>query len=87
MQPVQYCLCRMVLFQGFCCNKYLGCLSFFIAFKVYHRGDTRQVSFGDNTTVIQLSSNEPRSEKTGLRGFRPGSTQTGLHSHRRWLET
>ena len=26
---------------------------------------------------------EPRSEKTGLRGFRPGRTQTGLHSHRR----
>ena len=30
---------------------------------------------------------EPRSEKTGLRGFRPGPTQTGLYSHRRWLET
>ena len=29
---------------------------------------------------------EPRSEKTGLRGFRPGLTQTGLYSHRRWLE-
>ena len=25
--------------------------------------------------------------KTGLRGFRPGPTQTGLYSHRRWLET
>ena len=30
---------------------------------------------------------EPRSEKTGLRGFRPGPTQTELHSHRRWLES
>ena len=30
---------------------------------------------------------EPRSEKTGLRGFRPGPTQPGLYSHRRWLET
>ena len=29
---------------------------------------------------------EPRSEKTGLRGFRPGPTKTGLYSHRRWLE-
>ena len=29
---------------------------------------------------------EPRSEKTGLRGFRPGPTQTKLHSDRRWLE-
>ena len=30
---------------------------------------------------------EPRSEKTGLRGFRPGPTQTGLYNHTRWLET
>ena len=30
---------------------------------------------------------EHRSEKTDLRGFRPGPTQTGLYSHRRWLET
>ena len=29
---------------------------------------------------------EPHCEKTGLRGFRPGLTQTGLYSHRRWLE-
>ena len=29
---------------------------------------------------------EPRSEKTGLQGFRPGLTQTGLYSHRRSLE-
>ena len=29
---------------------------------------------------------EPRCEKTGLRGFRPGPTQTGLYSHRRWIE-
>ena len=24
--------------------------------------------------------------KTGLRGFRPGPTKTGLYRHRRWLE-
>ena len=29
---------------------------------------------------------EPRSEKTGLRGFRPGPTQTRLYNHTRWLE-
>ena len=29
---------------------------------------------------------EPRREKTGLRGFRQGLTQTGLCSNRRWLE-
>ena len=34
------------------------------------------------TTII----NEPRREKTGLRGFRPGPTQTGLYSLRSRLE-
>ena len=29
---------------------------------------------------------EPRREKTGLRGFRPGPTQTGLFSRRSRLE-
>ena len=33
-----------------------------------------------------LFTYEPRCEKTSLRGFRPGPTQTGLYSHRRWLE-
>ena len=46
--------CSEVLVQGgfiprFCRNKYLGCLSYFIAFKVYHREDIRQVFFVDNT--------------------------------------
>ena len=35
---------------------------------------------------LQCYSFEPRSEKTGLRGFRPGPTPTGLYSNRRWLE-
>ena len=34
----------------FCCNKYLGCLSYFISFKVYNHEDIRQVSFLDNIT-------------------------------------
>ena len=29
---------------------------------------------------------EPRCEKTGLRGFRLGLTQTRLYDHTRWLE-
>ena len=29
---------------------------------------------------------EPRCEKTGLRGVRPGQTLARLYSHRRWLE-
>ena len=43
--------CSGLLVQGgfiprFCLNKYLGCLSYFIAFEVHHREVTRQVSFG-----------------------------------------
>ena len=36
--------------------------------------------------IVTDFQNEPRCEKTGLRGFRPGPTQTGLCSHRRRLE-
>ena len=35
---------------------------------------------------VTLKSNEPRCEQTGIRGFRPGLTQTGLYSHSGWLE-
>ena len=31
-------------------------------------------------------TDEPCHEKTCLWGFRPGPTQTGLYSHRRWLK-
>ena len=34
-------------------------------------------------TILKL---EPVHEKTNNLGFRPGLTQTGLYSHRRWLE-
>ena len=33
------------------------------------------------------NTNEPRYEKTGLRGFWPGVTQTWLANHWRWLGT
>ena len=33
-----------------------------------------------------LDKIEPRREKTGLRGFRPGPTQTGLYKLRKELE-
>ena len=40
-----------------------------------------------NSDMSQITKQiAPRCEKTGLRGFRPGPTQTGLYSHRRWLE-
>ena len=35
---------------------------------------------------VYIYSYEPRCEETGLRGFQPGSTQTGLYCHRKWLE-
>ena len=38
------------------------------------------------TDKTSFAPNEPRCEKTGLRGFRPGPTQTGLYNHTRWLE-
>ena len=55
---------------------------------------------GDNPTINKLIdyeqfcgakasdkvSLEPHHEKTCIWGFQPGPTQTGLHSHRGWLE-
>ena len=46
----------------------------------YHRVDNNRL-VTDSTYIY-----EPRGEKTGLRGIRPGPTQTGLYSHRRWLD-
>ena len=40
----------------------------------------------DEASIFYLLIIEPRSEKTGLRGLRPDPTQTGLCSHRGWLE-
>ena len=37
------------------------------------------------SSQLSMQLYEPRSEKTGLRGFQPGPTQTGLYKHRRWL--
>ena len=52
---------------------------------------SKYLSFNFETDVIWLVGNfscpvvvfiiEPRCEKTGLRGFRPGPTQTGLCNH------
>ena len=40
----------------------------------------------DRMQMKMLTKNEPRCEKTGLRGFRPDLTQTGLYNHTRWLD-
>ena len=46
------------------------------------------LSHHDNTPVLFIPPRILRDvRKTGLRGFRPGPTQTGLRNHRRWLET
>ena len=39
-----------------------------------------------NAPVASLIMTEPRREKTGLWGFRPGPTQTGLYKLRKELE-
>ena len=39
-----------------------------------------------NISKLARKSNEPRREKTGLRGFRPGPTQIGLYKLRKELE-
>ena len=43
------------------------------------------VLFGIGFTQVR-KTHEPVREKTNNLGFRPGLTQTGLYSHRRWLE-
>ena len=39
-----------------------------------------------NKETIRKQTYEPVREKTNNLGFRPGPTQTGLYSHRKWLE-
>ena len=43
------------------------------------------VSYSAQQRWNDAFQNKPRSEKTGLRGFRPGPIQTRLYSNRRWL--
>ena len=57
--------------------------------RYYCINSTNHCENGENIGALYILTSsyiEPRSEKTGLRGFRPGPTQTGLCSHRRWLE-
>ena len=48
------------------------------------RGGTQFRLAGDFKEISDIF--EPRCEKTGLRGFRPGLKQTGLYSHRICLD-
>ena len=60
----------------------------FYAFLIWvpFRG-TRNASHGIKACSLFASLIfEPHYETTGLWGFRPGPTQTGLYNHRRWQE-
>ena len=35
---------------------------------------------------LRSPTNEPVREKTNNLGFQPGQSQTGLYSHRKWLQ-
>ena len=55
------------------------------------RGETTRNSQASKISYVtvlycQKVTYEPRHEKIGFRGFRPGLTQTGLYSHRKTLE-
>ena len=58
-----------------------------ISVDAYGNGTETDFMLGNTAALSGKGrSFEPRCEKTGLLGFRPGLTQTRLFSHRRWLE-
>ena len=78
---MENCVFSQVKF-GSRCSQMLKDVNFWRTFHLTLVGQKkRQIQlFGD------LKEIEPGCEKTGLRGFRAGPTQTRLYSHRRWLE-
>ena len=75
--------------MGFCPSGVLSQWGFVLHSKqTYFKATAAYASLVERNCLYGLESNhyEPRCEKTGLRGFRPGPTQIGLYSHRRWLE-
>ena len=67
--------------NNFCTQQILRFESIFKEFDVFQKQD-----YDCAADLNVLGTNEPRREKTGLRGFRPGPTQTGLYSLRSRLE-
>ena len=47
---------------------------------------TLDASRSTSIMILSFGTYEPCCKKTGLRGFWPGPTQTGLYKHRKWLE-
>ena len=72
-------------------NVSMVCFSALVAETVvFSTGTSSQISVRNPFAVSKASECcilfEPRCDKTGLRGFRPGPTQTGLYSYTGWLE-
>ena len=71
-------------------QRHIFCIGYLMNMKKYLSPFCLFVCFGIQLRPVILTYSqtliEPRCEKTGLRGFRPGPTQTRLYSHRRLLE-
>ena len=67
-----------------CCGKTVH-LSCSLNINSYSSMICTNVPFFLSVYVACTVINELRHEKTGLRGFRPGPTQTGLYSYTGWL--
>ena len=52
----------------------------------FHVGLMHARGDGEILSNLCITLSEPRREKTGLRGFRPGPTQTDLYQLRKELE-
>ena len=91
--------CNMLLFflieihwkfrqNDFCISFVISCIFKnvlqYITFSV--QSATLFIILGDDSCGIVTEHCEPPREKTGLRGFRPGLTQTDLYKHRKELE-
>ena len=68
----QFCICFASLFSGNYNPPWTN--KTFLAARICRK---------ENLLILII---EPVREKTNNLGFRPGLTQTGLYSHRRWLE-
>ena len=60
--------------------------SFYVAVATFYTDCVVTLFEHDNNFHNMPYVYEPRCEKIGLRGSRPGPTQTGLYSLKRWLE-
>ena len=49
--------------------------------------ENAELNSSSDVNYLRHTSYEPRRQKTGPRGFRPGLTQIGLYSNRSRLET